>query len=78
LAQLTKLIINIINSLIPVKCYGSYLLLRQLLTTPHLADLVTLVIPARSAVPTVVLALTACAFTTPLTLLLDGLLTFTV
>ena len=57
---------------------SSYLLLRQLLTATHLADLMALVIPARSTISTVVFALTACAFTTSLALLLDRLLTLTV
>ena len=61
------------------KCHhDSYLLLGQLLAASHLADLVALVVPTRSAISTVVLALTACAFTTSLALLLHGLLTFTI
>jgi hypothetical protein len=58
--------------------FGSYLLLRQLFAAAHLADLVALVVPTRGAISTVVLALTARAFTTSLALLLDGLLAFTV
>lgn len=56
----------------------SYLLLGQLLAASHLADLMALVVPTRSAISTVILALTACAFATSLAFLLDGLLAFTI
>ena len=55
-----------------------YLLFREFLAAPHLADLVALVIPAWRTVSTVVFALTSSAFTTTFALFLHRFFTFTV
>ena len=52
----------------------SYLFLRESVAPPHLADLVALLVPAGRAVAAVVLLLAAATLTTPLALLLCGLL----
>lgn len=52
----------------------SYLFLRESVAAAHFADLVTLLVPARGAVPAVVLLLAAATLATPLALLLGGLL----
>lgn len=51
----------------------THLLLRELLASPHLADLMALVVPARRTVPAVVFALTAYALSASLSLLLRRL-----
>ena len=52
----------------------SYLFLGESVAAAHLADLVTLLVPAGSTVPAVIFLLAAATLATPLALLLGGLL----
>lgn len=61
------------NNTIGLKVKSTHLLLRELLASPHLTDLMALVVPARRAIPAIVLALAAYALPASLPLFLRRL-----